>query len=171
MADLAQGTGRGAARPRARSDHGAAAVEFALVSGILFLVLFGIIQYGLYFNDSLNAHQGVREAVRLGVVKNFSGGSGADDMAKLKDLTGKQVDALTGTTYVMVKPPSPWKKGSALTVCAMVHTDGAVGLLPMPNGGWITSRTQMSIEQDTPVATGSTTSDTLPAGSPGWSWC
>lgn len=171
MNDLAQGTGRGATRPRARSAAGAAAVEFALVSAILFLVLFGIIQYGLYFNDSLNARQGVREAARLGVVKNFADGTGATDMAKLRDLTGKQVDALTGTTYVMVKPPSPWKKGSALTVCAMVQSDGAVGLLPMPNGGWITSKTQMSIEQDTPAATGSTESDSLPAGAPGWSWC
>jgi Flp pilus assembly protein TadG len=162
---------RGSARRRVRSASGAAAVEFALVSGLLFLVLFGIIQYGLYFNDSLNARQGVREAARLGVVKNFSSGTGATDMAKLRDLTGKQVDALTGTTYVMVKPASPWKKGSALTVCAMVHSDGAVGLLPMPNGGWITSKTQMSIEQDTPAATGSTQSDTLPTGSPGWGWC
>lgn len=156
---------------RPPAESGAAAVEFALVSGVLFLVLFGIIQYGLYFNDSLNARQGVREAVRQGVVKNFSAGTGATDMAKLKDITSNQVGALTGTTYVKVKPPSPWKKGSALTVCAMVNSDGAVGLLPMPNGGWITTKTQMSIEQDTPVATGSTVSDTLPAGSPGWSWC
>jgi Flp pilus assembly protein TadG len=162
---------RGSARGRQRSASGAAAVEFALVSAILFLVLFGIIQYGLYFNDSLNARQGVREAARLGVVKNFTGGTGTTDMEKLKDITATQVDALTGTTYVMVKPSSPWKKGSALTVCAMVNSDGAVGLLPMPNGGWIESKTQMSIEQDTPAASGSTTSDTLPAGSPGWGWC
>lgn len=162
---------RGSARTRRRCASGAAAVEFALVSGVFFLVLFGIIQYGLYFNDSLNARQGVREAVRMGVVKNFSGGSGGTDMAKLKDITSQQVGALTGTTYVMVKPSSPWKKGSPLTVCAMVNSDGGVGMLPMPNGGWITSKTQMSIEQDTPAASGSTVSDTLPAGSPGWSWC
>jgi hypothetical protein len=150
---------------------GAAAVEFALVSGIFFLVLFGIIQYGLYFNDSLNTRQGVREAARLGVVKNFTGGSGATDMAKLKDITTQQVGALTGTTYVKVKPPSPWKKGSPLVVCTLVKSDGGVGLLPMPNGGWISSSTQMSVEQDNPAATGATTQDTLPAGSPGWGWC
>ncbi len=34
-----------------RADSGAAAVEFALVSTVFFLLLFGIIQYGLYFND------------------------------------------------------------------------------------------------------------------------
>jgi len=154
-----------------RTQSGASAVEFALVSSVLFLLLFGIIQYGLYFNDSLNTRQGVREAARLGVVKNFTGGTGSDDMKKLADITGKQVGALTGTTYVMVKPASPWKKGSPLTVCAMVKSDGAIGLLPMPNGGWIASKTQMSIEQDTPPASGATASSTLPAGSPGWGWC
>src|SRR5690348_16558602 len=60
-----------------RTEAGASAVEFALVSTVLFLVLFGIIQYGMFFNDSLNARQGVREAVRQGIVKNFSGGTGA----------------------------------------------------------------------------------------------
>jgi Flp pilus assembly protein TadG len=156
---------------RTRSAAGAAAVEFALVSGVFFLVLFGIIQYGLYFNDSLNTRQGVREAARLGVVKSFAGGTGSTDMQKLADITGKQVGALTGTTYVRVKPPSPWKKGSPLTVCAMVNSDGAIGLLPMPNGGWITSKTQMSVEQDTPPASGGQASDAAPAGSPGWGWC
>jgi hypothetical protein len=159
-------------RTRRRHDGGAAAVEFALVSGVLFLLLFGIIQYGLFFNDSLNTRQGVREAVRQGVVKNFSAGSGATDMAKLVDITGKQINPLTGDVYVRVKPPSPWKKGSPLTVCALVKSDGGIGMLPMPNGGWIKSKTQMSIEQDTPAASGSTTSTSpVPADFPGWAWC
>jgi len=47
----------------------------------------------------------------------------------------------------------------------MVNSDGGVGLLPMPNGGWIRAKTQMSIEQDaTPLPTGASTSDALPAG-------
>jgi Flp pilus assembly protein TadG len=171
MGMTARRAARGSARAPLRSAGGAAAVEFALVSGVFFLVLFGIIQYGLYFNDSLNARQGVREAARLGVVKNFAGGSGSDDMAKLADITEKQVDASSGKTYVMVKPPNPWKKGSPLTVCVLVNSDGGIGLLPMPGRGWIKSKTQMSIEQDAPAATGSTQSDTLPTGSPGWGWC
>ena len=31
-------------------------------------------------------------------------------------------------------------------VCAMVRSEGGIGLLPMPNDGLITSKTQMSIE-------------------------
>ena len=54
-----------------RRDDGATAVEFALVVPILLLLVFGIIEYGLWFSDSLSTRQGVREAARQGVVANF----------------------------------------------------------------------------------------------------
>ena len=72
----------------APTDRGAAAVEFALVSTLLFTVIFGILKYGLYFNDALSTRNGVREAVREGVVARFEGKSDTgstctgDDMAK-----------------------------------------------------------------------------------------
>ena len=81
---------------------------------ILFLVMFGIIQYGLYFNDSLNTRQGVREGARLGVVGNFANEgtcTSADNMAKLACKTGLRIDALTGDAYIKVSAAS-WAKGS-----------------------------------------------------------
>jgi hypothetical protein len=148
-------------------------VEFALVSGVFFLVLFGIIQYGLYFNDSLNTRQGVREAARHAVVENFSfqtGCSTGANSAQLRCSTGKEVGAITGSPLVKVQA-TQWQKGKPLVVCAMVHSDGGIGLLPMPNGGWIVSKTQMSIEQVTKSGAWTNTQDTAPAGSPGWGWC
>jgi hypothetical protein len=157
---------------RVARENGAAAVEFALVSGILFLVLFGILQYGLYFNDSLNTRQGVREGARQGVVRNFpSCGTATTDLDRLKCNTEHEIGALTGPTYVkVVTPAGGWAKAKPLTVCAMVKSDGALGLLPMPNDGWILSKTQMSIEQAaTPLPTGTASADTLPSGAT-WSW-
>ncbi|MFZ0325569.1 MAG: TadE family protein, partial [Actinomycetes bacterium] len=58
-------------RLRGRRDDGASAVEFALVAPILLMILFGILEYGLWFSDSLSMRQGVREAARQGVVANF----------------------------------------------------------------------------------------------------
>jgi hypothetical protein len=144
-------------------------VEFALVSSLLFLIMFGVLQYGLYFNDALSARQGVREGARQGVVRNFTPLPGCasepTDMDKLRCNTRKQIDALTGTEYVKVVRPTTWAKTQPLTVCSVVKSEGAVGLLPMPSGGWISTSTQMSIEQDaTPLPTGTTTSDTLPSG-------
>lgn len=156
-------------RDRAR-DQGAAAVEFALISGILFLILFGIIQYGLYFNDSLSARQGVREAARQGVVKTFNPcGGETTDLDKLRCVTQEQIGTITGDTpYVKISFTSPWTKGQPLTVCSLVKTK-AVGILPMPNDGWIATKTQLSIEQATPVPTGVAGIDrALPPGAPSW---
>jgi hypothetical protein len=157
---------------RSHDQAGAAAVEFALVSVVFFLLLFGIIQYGLFFNDSLNTRQGVREGARHAVVESFSFGSGCTtgtNSAKLRCSTAKEIAAPTGTEYVKVNAAS-WTKGSPVTVCALVHSDGGTGLLPMPHGGWIRSKTQMSIEQVTLAGTWTNTADTLPAGQ-SWSWC
>jgi Flp pilus assembly protein TadG len=48
-----------------RGDEGAAAVEFALVSLLLFTLLFAILQYGFYFYQLSSANAASREAARL----------------------------------------------------------------------------------------------------------
>ena len=158
---------------RDRGAEGAAAVEFALVMPILITVMFGILQYGLWFNDSLNTRQGVREAARQGVVRNFPVAapctSTSTDMDKLRCDAKRQINALTGAEYVKVVKPTTWSKSQPLIVCALVKSEGGVGLFPMPNNGWISSTTQMSIEQDaTPLPTGATTQDALPSGAPAY---
>ena len=155
-------------RVHRRGDSGAAAVEFALVMPVLFLAVFGVIQYGMFFNDSLNVRQGVREAVRMGVVRNFPAcGAETTDTGRLRCQAKQQINAVTGTAYVKVVTPTTWAKNNPLIVCALVKSNGVIGLLPMPNHGWIRSTTQMSIEQDAaPLPTGASTQDTLPAGAP-----
>lgn len=154
---------------RRRDGRGAAAVEFALVMPLLFMLLFGIIQYGLFFNDSLSTRTGVREGARLGVVGSFdSAGCTGDPLDRLACGTGKQIGALTGEEYVRVAAAS-WTKGKPLVVCAYVKSDGGVGLLPMPNGGWIFSTTRMSIEQETPPPSRlSGHAGSLPSDAPSW---
>src|SRR3954449_10184554 len=56
---------------RRRRDRGAAAVEFALVAPLLFIMLFGIIEYGIWFADSISARQAVRDGARGGSVEQF----------------------------------------------------------------------------------------------------
>jgi Flp pilus assembly pilin Flp len=155
---------------RTRDAEGAAAVEFALVAPLLFLAMFGIIQYGLYFFDAHGTRTGVREAARLGVVKTFSAcETYTADLDKLRCTTKKLVDPLTGPIAVKVHAPEGWDTGKPLVVCAMVQSAGPIGLLPMPDGGLITSKTQMSIEQVPAPATLSS-EDTALSGAD-WSWC
>ena len=146
-------------------------MEFALVAPLLFLILFGTIQYGLYFFDAQGTRNGVREAARLGVVKTFSAcGGQSGDLNKLRCTTKEIIDPLTGPIAVKITAPQGWTKGKPLIVCAMVKSNGAVGLLPMPDDGFITSKTQMSIEQDTPAVATLTSSDAALTGA-NWNWC
>jgi Flp pilus assembly protein TadG len=57
-----------AQRTRARGDDGAVLVEFALIVPILFLIVFGIIEFGWGFAQYLDVRHGTREGARLAAV-------------------------------------------------------------------------------------------------------
>ena len=67
---------------RARNDDGAAAVEFAIVSVLLFTMLFGIIQYGYAFFQIQAAQSVAREAARLASVGISECTDGGDPRAE-----------------------------------------------------------------------------------------
>lgn len=145
------------------------------MSTILFPLVFGIINYGLWFNDSLNLRQGVREGARLAAVENFavpasSSCSALTGTAELACRTKELIAPTTGTAYVkVVVPTSGWAKGNSVLVCGMTKETGVTGVLPMPNGGYLRSKVQMSIEVDDTVLTTDGLTGT-PAGAD-WSWC
>ena len=152
-------------------ERGAAAVEFALVSLIFFPLLFGMIDYGLWFNDSLNARQGVREGARMAVVKNIPSCTPAStDIDRIKCNTKREVGSLSGPTYIRVNAPEGWAKGKRLVVCAMVKSNGVTGLVPLPGDRIIRTKTQMSIEVVPAPSGGASAEDTPPTGA-NWSWC
>ena len=135
------GSARRRVRPRSGGD-GASAVEFALVAVFVFPLLFGMIQYGLLFNDYLQVRQGVRQGARTGVVQTMPACTGAS------------------TTAALMK-----------CYMTVVKSAAAGGLVPVPGGGYVKAKTQMAIEVDTPAPTGTFPStDTDPSGD-GWSWC
>jgi hypothetical protein len=160
-----------ARRLHARRARGAAAVEFALVTLVIVPLLFGIIDFGFWFNDSLNLRQGVREGARRAVVSGFTAcGGQTTDYAKLSCLTKAEIGSVSGPTYVKVLTPGGWVKGQPLVVCGMVKVNGATGFVPLPNNRMVHARTRMSIEQATATPTGTLPSDTPPAGAD-WTWC
>jgi hypothetical protein len=161
-----------------RREEGAAAVEFALVVPLLMLLVFGIIDYGIWFNDSVAMRQGVREAARQGVVANFgsadcdlSGVTGGNDNSRalvctVKDRTG----ALSGEPQVMVKAPQGWVRGAPLVVCSQMKVSTATGVVPLPNDKIIETRVEMAIEQVPPGTTFVQAAES-PAPGGSWSWC
>lgn len=178
-------------KPGPGRDRGAAAVEFALVVPVLLLLVFGIIDYGLYFANTLGARSGVREAARQGVVEGFdtitcaspvkrSSGPAAT-MRKVACLAVSQTSAAAGETYARATfqnsaPPGGWSQGDTLLVCIVVSNKGVTGYTPLPGGGNTQTALRMRIEQDDytprPSGTGLASTDastTTPPG--GWSWC
>jgi Flp pilus assembly protein TadG len=55
-------------RQRFHHEDGAAAVEFALIIGVLAMLIFGMLQFGLTFFELQNLRSATREGGRLGAV-------------------------------------------------------------------------------------------------------
>ncbi len=55
---------------RHRDDHGAAAVEFALVWVVLAVLLLGLVQFGTVFSQWLQLGHAAREGARWGALRN-----------------------------------------------------------------------------------------------------
>lgn len=163
-----------------RAQRGAAALEFGLVSPVVFAVLFGTLTYGLWFNDSLNLRQGLREASRQGVVANYGSttcgmtyttvSTPSDNVKKLMCQTEDEIAATTGETYVKVLLPGGWVRGRELVVCGMIHAERLPGIVPLPEDRMIKFASRMSIEKVSPGQTESGGEETLPTGV-SWSWC
>lgn len=61
-----------------RDEHGASAVEFAIILPVLLMLLFGIVEFGLAYRDYLAVTHAAREGARMAAVGEFS----ADEVAK-----------------------------------------------------------------------------------------
>jgi Flp pilus assembly protein TadG len=57
-------------RGRVRGEDGAAAVEFAIVASLFFMLVFGIIDFGFAFHSWNNAANAAREGARKGAVSS-----------------------------------------------------------------------------------------------------
>ncbi len=56
-------------RKKLRKEEGAAAVEFALIVGLLAMLVFGLIEYGLAFWQVQNLRAAAREGARVAAVR------------------------------------------------------------------------------------------------------
>ena len=165
---------------RPRTERGASALEFGLISPLIFAIMFGILSYGLWFNDSLNLRQGLRESSRQGVVANYgaatscgsswSGTAPSANIVKLVCETKREVSAVTGPTYVKVVLPDGWTRGKELVVCGMVHAKNVPGLVPLPDDRMIRFTSRMSIEAVAPGQTETGGAEVPPPGT-SWTWC
>lgn len=166
-----------------RPDTGASAVEFALLALPLFLILFGIIDYGIWFSDSISARQAVRDGARRGVVESFGTCPGATgELANLACTVRNAMEPISGKAYVKISVVTgpgggsgPWAVGGTLRVCALSQHTSLMPLVPFPAGGISRTKVEMPIEQSTGTASSRTSfTDLSPGGAADWTsnnWC
>ena len=160
-------------------------VEFALIITPLFLLLFGIIEYGLWFTDSVGLRHGSRETARAGAVSRWTGercdrgplpGASAH-VSSLACVAVHSTPLTVGDLSVRVairdidnNPTTQWVVGGTLRICLMSVHESLTGLYPLPNGGVMTSRIDMAIENAAPGQQEHGGSDPAPTGL-NWGWC
>jgi len=101
-------------RTRARSDSGAAAVEFALILPILVLLVVAIMEFGRIYNIQLGLTAAAREGVRTMAIENNPSAARAATKVAAPNLTPALTDGqiviwvgLPGAQPPLVPPPGP----------------------------------------------------------------
>lgn len=109
---------RALARRRA-NQRGVGLVEMVVVTPLLLLVVFGIIEFGAAYNNKIDLNQGVREGARLASTATFVGCSGGNNTARIVSCTKERIGGDLGNdASVWVNAPTAPQVGKAVTVCA-----------------------------------------------------
>lgn len=148
---------------RKRDASGASAVEFALIMLPLLYLVFGIIQYGLYFYAMQSGTSAVGEAVRRLTVGN------CQDSTQLKEflagrLGGSSPDGASDLAPVVTyktadSPPAatsaPGVVGGSVTVTLTFRAYNLhFPFIPLPNDGNVTREIFGRVEDTTSLADG-----------------
>lgn len=104
---------------RVKSDRGASALEFALVIPVLLLLLFGIIEFGVIFQNQLALTHAAREGARMAAVGQWNATT-----------VKARAYPVVPTVTVSPNPPTAATHGQAITVTLTAPYDWV--LLPFP---------------------------------------
>lgn len=162
-------------------------MEFALIMPVLFLVLFGIVEFGIAYNDYQSLRQGVREGARQAVVKDYGSttdcglnGPAAtqiDDVKKIlcqtKERAGLGNEVRVALRVTAVAPAG--YKNNSVKVCAVRSLTSITGFMsPFIDGRHLQAETQMRAERTmgAVIDLGDTSNwhEIDPTGQD-WSWC
>ncbi len=126
-------------RPHIRDEAGQSATELALVLPVFFLLLFGVIQFGVLYNNYVT----LTDAVRAGARKAAVSRRAADPVGVTVNAVERSGSGLDGRLTVNVT--SAWAHGSDVTVEATYpYTIDLMGLVFA--SGDLRSRTTERVE-------------------------
>ncbi len=124
-----------------RSDRGQTMVEFALVVPVLCLVVFGIIQCGILYNNYIT----LTDATRVGARKAAVSRQTADPVALAKAATVNAASGLKTPPLTVTVTATAWSPGGDVTVEATYPYDlNILGLVVA--SGTLKSKTTERVE-------------------------
>jgi Flp pilus assembly protein TadG len=97
-----------------RKENGQTMTEFALILPILALLLFGVIQFGIVFNNYLTVTDAARAGARKGATSLYGDGSPAAEAEQAARDSAANLD--DGELDVDVFASPAWEKGSDISV-------------------------------------------------------
>jgi Flp pilus assembly protein TadG len=100
---------------RTKKDAGQALVEFAIILPILLLLLFGILQFGVIFNNYVQVTSAAREGARKAAVSRTLGTAGATSAARTAAKNASPGLRLSDS-QITVTPSNNFAQGSDVTV-------------------------------------------------------
>ena len=150
-------------------------VEFALVLPILVLLLFGIVEYGLGFNNLNNLRHGTREGARQAVVAvvdadstcPLTGATANTTTHELVCLVKDRIGLDAERVRVKVAFPTTNEEGESILICSQYPLDSVTGIFStLLDGRAMTTEVRMrieSLEEDFEAVAETPLTD--------WSWC
>ncbi len=174
--------GRSRERRQEKRDRGAALVEFAIVMPLLCLLIFGMVEFAIAFNDYQSIRQGAREGARQTVVKDYgsstscgingAAAAGPDNAKKVicttKESTGLGNSLRVGVRVVENNPLG--FRNDTVKVCTVRLVDSITGLMaPFIDGRPLKTEVEMRVEKSIELVGGDYLEND-PSGA-GWSWC
>jgi len=162
-------------------------VELAIILPIFLLLVFGVIQFGITYNNLITLRQGTREGARQGAVGNFGStsscsltgltGSPSSDIQKLMCLTKQQIGLSYANTRVKIMSGSAdfsssgtFQKGEALIVCVEYPVD-AMAKFVTPVLGTATLKTKTAMRIETSYSSTETAGQETALSGGNWGWC
>jgi len=152
------------ARRRCADERGAAMVEFAIVIILLALLVFGIIEFGVVYNNYISVRNGSREGARVAAVDDVKSApsckingatvtppanptTSTDATNALICKTKDRIGLNSGATKIRISLAGT-AIGENVTICASYPVSSVTGLLsPFISGQTLTSKVVMRLEQ------------------------
>ena len=130
---------------REQKEKGQALVEFAVILPVLLMVLWGIFQFGIAFNDYIQVTSAAREGARKAAVSRSLGGPAPQLRPPSPLRKAVAPDLHLTTSQITVTPANNWQAGTDVTVT--VKYPYKINIIGRVVGsGNLTSSTTMRIE-------------------------